>query len=91
MIAERINAKSSKTQTYLGFTYYKQGKPQKAQDAYRAAIAAAETPLAAVPAHIALGQILGEHGDRDEARKEYEAALKADPANVDAKESLKKL
>ena len=48
-----------------------------------------EPPLAR--AHFELGGILQLQGDRAAARREYEAALRLDPAFRDAKEALRKL
>ena len=41
--------------------------------------------------HLRLGQILEKYGQREEARQEYQATLRTDPANAEAQQALKRL
>jgi serine/threonine protein kinase/Flp pilus assembly protein TadD len=91
LAADKARPHTARTETFLGFVFYKQGKTQKAIESYRAAIAHAAAPTDAAAAHAALGQVLLARGDRDAARVELAAAVKADPSLTDAAADLKKL
>lgn len=91
LAADRLKPNHAKTELYLGFVYYRQGKTERAIESYRAAVAHASTPVEAAPAHAALGQILLAKGERETAKAELAAAVKADPSLTDAAAALKKL
>jgi tetratricopeptide (TPR) repeat protein len=63
-----------------GVVFEKKGAPQAAEKAYRDSLGRRSFP----PAHSNLGALLLARGERGEAEKELQAAIKGDPKNADA-------
>jgi Tfp pilus assembly protein PilF len=75
----------------MGDAYIRQGKPQEAQESFRAAIQLEPTMVAA---HYGLGLALSQGGRRDEAKAAFRQARDLDPASPFselAKNALKQL
>jgi serine/threonine protein kinase/Flp pilus assembly protein TadD len=93
--AEKLRPTGCKTQSLLGVIYFNQGQAQKASEAYKSAVTNCTSGPGAnnqdlAVAHVGLCQLLKET-NRAEAKKECEAAIKADPTVPDAPSLLKTL